>query len=212
MEYKFYTKIMEPMRKNRNEQTSQIARVCCEMLSDRKIVLTKAKQEEIIAEAKRQEQEGGIIKVLVNRDLLLLIFLKKLGSALIDIPESPDHKIIIAADKKSVAQYLVRNQRADRKHCEIFTLQNMLVNIMKHRYQPKFEWLSPDEKKELLKRLRTKAKNLPKICVDDPVARWYMKKIGDVAKVTRSNPILGKEITYKVVSGNHSHEVFCSKK
>ena len=205
---------MSIVQRNPHELIKIVAENICQMLRDRGLSLSDKEVSTLMQEVQKQERDSHLIKYQVKPDLLIMIFMRKMSSADIEIPAEPPHKLIISVDKKNITSYLDRNRhkRQDRKSCEIFSFNNLLVNITKHRYQPKFRWLTSEEKKELLKRYKTKAKNLPKICFDDPITKWYFKKIGDVVEIIRSNPVMGQEVSYRVVTGNQSHAMFCSRK
>ena len=205
---------MSIVQRNPHELIKIVAENICQMLKDRGLSLSDKEVSTLVQEVRKQERDSLLIKYQVKPDLLIMIFMRKMSSADIEIPAEPLHKLIISVDKKNITSYLDRNRhkRQDRKNCEIFSFNHLLVNITKHRYQPKFRWLTPEEKKEVLKRYKTKAKNLPKICFDDPITKWYFKKIGDVVEIIRSNPVMGQEVSYRVVTGNQSHAMFCSRK
>lgn len=205
---------MSTVQRNPHELIKIVSENICQMLKDRGVTLNPQEEIKFISDIQKQESESHLIKYQVKPDLLIMIFMRKMASADIDIPETPKHKLIVSVDKKNITSYLDRNRhkRSDRKDCEIFSFNNLLINITKHRYQPKYRWLTSEEKKELLKRYKTKAKNFPKICFDDPITKWYYKKIGDVVEIIRGNPVMGQELSYRVVTGNHSHTVFCARK
>ena len=83
---------------------------------------------------------------------------------------------------------------------EIFTLGDLVVNITEHELVPKHLLLSPEDKELLLKRYKIKEHQLPKILLNDPVARYLGLKRGDVVKIIRVSETAGKYITYRIAS------------
>ena len=85
---------------------------------------------------------------------------------------------------------------------EVFTIDELLVNIIEHHLIPKHRLLSEEDKNKLLEEYDIKQKNLPRIYVSDIIARYYNAKIGDIMEIERYNPNSGKSIIYRsVVNG-----------
>ncbi|MCD6447757.1 MAG: DNA-directed RNA polymerase subunit H [Thermoplasmata archaeon] len=74
------------------------------------------------------------------------------------------------------------------------------MDILKHKLVPHHEILKEEEVEKLLKTYGIKKEQLPKILIDDPVAKAINAKEGDVIKIVRKSPTAGVSVAYRVVT------------
>ena len=83
---------------------------------------------------------------------------------------------------------------------ELFLENELIINIVDHILVPKHEVLQNISIEEFLKQYKCKKKsNLPKLLVNDPVAKYYKMKVGDICRITRASELSGFEYFYRLV-------------
>jgi len=82
---------------------------------------------------------------------------------------------------------------------EHFKQIEMLVDITEHELVPEHQVLNDDEKNKLLARYKLTESQLPRLQVNDPVARYFGLDRGQVVKIIRPSETAGRYVTYRIV-------------
>lgn len=104
-----------------------------------------------------------------------------------------NHSIVIYKDKvTSMAKSSIENFDLE---IELFNIQDLQYNILKHCLQPKsFEKLSIDEIKKINQKIDLK---FPIMRESDPVSRFLNFKAGNIIKIVRKNDFVSYRIVRK---------------
>jgi len=103
--------------------------------------------------------------------------------------------ILIVKDQTALAK---KEEKDMLIELEVFTLDDIQVNITEHCLVPKHSVLTDDEKHNLMKFYRIKEHQLPKIQTSDPIAKYFGVKRNQVMKIIRSSETAGRYITYRI--------------
>jgi DNA-directed RNA polymerase I, II, and III subunit RPABC1 len=98
--------------------------------------------------------------------------------------ENSNHSIIVY--RESVTSSAKKSLDIIDHKIELFSLNELQLNITKHRLVPVHEKVNGDDLLDL-----EKYKNkLPIILTSDPISRYYSYKKGDIIKITRKNGLV----------------------
>jgi len=109
-----------------------------------------------------------------------------------------NHLIIILGNKERPVKDVFQTTE---NNCEIFWYKSLTFNVAKHMLVPKHSIISEMKKEELKKiYFLDNLNKLPTILKEDPVAKYYGMRNGDVCQIVRENPNIGVSIMYRYVS------------
>lgn len=105
--------------------------------------------------------------------------------------------MVLRVDITPFAKQAVQ-EMSDSFRIEHFKESELLIDITQHQLVPAHVILTAAEKSELLKRYRLKDSQLPRIQSNDPVARYYGMRRGQVVKIIRPSETAGRYVTYRI--------------
>ena len=143
-------------------------------------------------------EDDFVIAVKPNDEKVIVFFLqhptlavKHIQSYILDMREmNIDHAIIVYKDVVTAFTLSLVSKLTDFTF-ELFATRDLQYNITTHDLQPKFERLDKAEHKNLM----THGSKLGKLLRDDPVARFYQFRKGDIIRITRRNGFVTYRIT-----------------
>ncbi|WP_460126254.1 DNA-directed RNA polymerase subunit H [Stetteria hydrogenophila] len=71
--------------------------------------------------------------------------------------------------------------------------------ILQHELVPEHRILSLEEAAHLIRSLGVRPEQLPRISINDPVARLLGAKPGDIIEIRRKSPTAGEAVYYRIV-------------
>lgn len=92
-----------------------------------------------------------------------------------------------------------------------FLHESLLSNPTKHKFVPKHKLLNMEESINFIKINNIKREKLPKICFDDPIAKYYGAIPGQIFEITRKKlnipSMIDTEIIYRAVTEQSIHHL-----
>lgn len=102
-------------------------------------------------------------------------------------------KIIIAREyNNKIIDYMTKH------HTQIFKESSMLSDIISYRDQPNFELLSPAEMERFKLEYNATDYTTKKMNRNDPVAKYFALRRGDIIRIIRPSPTAGEAIDYRI--------------
>jgi DNA-directed RNA polymerase I, II, and III subunit RPABC1 len=185
---------------NRQKKIQIVIKTLCRILIERKY--TEKNITEIFNKISPMINEDEILFSLDNKKYgikfinLFLTTIKKELSIENFLNKNPDtHKFIIInkLSDRAVKQIL------EYQNTEVFTIDELLIVIIDHNIVPKHILLTNEEKEKYFSVFNHHPRDMKKILVNDPIARFYGAKVGDLFKIIRPSITSGKEIDFRIV-------------
>ena len=185
---------------NKNDKIQTVIKTLCRIISERKYSNKSVKE---LFEK---------LKPLINDDqLVFTIDDKKFGIKFISTfltTIKKETSIENFLEKNSdVHKFVIINRLSDRaikqilehKNTEVFTMDELLIVVIDHYLVPQHILLSPEEKENYLTIFNHQIRDMKKILLNDPIAKFYGAKVGDMFKIIRPSITAGKDIDYRIV-------------
>lgn len=113
--------------------------------------------------------------------------------------ESISRAIIVVQQDMTPSARQALKDMAPKYILESFLESELLINITEHDLVPEHVVLTSEEKSELLSKYKLKETQLMRIQANDPVARYFGLKRGQVVKIIRPSETAGRYISYRLV-------------
>lgn len=109
-------------------------------------------------------------------------------------------KIIIVNSITTTVHDIITN---DYLYSEVFLERDLMIDKIQHISVPHHELLNEENSKKVLEEYLIKKKEMPKIFVSDPIARYFNAKIGQIIKIIRPSENSGLAPYHRlVIKGN----------
>ena len=185
---------------NRTKKLQTVINTLCRILIERKY--TTKSLDELVKKLSPSINEDELLFTIDDKKYgikfinMFLTTIKKEASIENFLTKNTDtHKFIIInkLSDRAIKQIL------EYENTEVFTVDELLVVIIDHNIVPQHILLTQEEKDKYFSVFNHHPRDMKKILVNDPVARFYGAKVGDLFKIIRPSITSGKEVDYRMV-------------
>lgn len=135
-----------------------------------------------------------------------IVMIKLLPQKITSIGKSPiigefmekyrkNHKILIVDNISDKS----KQQLISHKYMEVFRESFFMLNLLEHVCSPKYEVLTPDESKEMLKSYFLLKKQMKRMYDSDPASLYFFLKKKQIVRIIRNSELTGGAIDYRIV-------------
>jgi DNA-directed RNA polymerase subunit H (RpoH/RPB5) len=199
---------IQPVEKSKKNVRDTVLTNIVKMLTERKLLnkelleenitkITSTIMDSLVYKIKLDTKDDGIDTLFVKIIPQKITAVKK-SSGISEFLETykKDKKIVIVTSVGTKARQFID---AKYKNTEIFTEENMMINLVDHVLVPKHELLSPEKTNTFYTDFKCKKRNMPKMFTGDPVARYFNMKSNDIVRITRPSDTSGSYNSYRLV-------------
>lgn len=108
-----------------------------------------------------------------------------------------DKSVIVIHDK--VNAIITNTISSMEDTIQLFSEDELMTDITKHAFMPKFYKLTQEEKNNLVEYYNTPEKNFPAFLRKDAIVRYFDWKVGDMIRIERYNGTTHPDIYYRIV-------------
>ena len=112
------------------------------------------------------------------------------------IKYNKEYKFIVVQDINTRSEFMIDTYKTQ---IEIFKFSKLQSDITEHDLVPLHIVLTKDESDQVLEAYRAKKRDMPLIRSNEPVAKYYNMKPGEIVMIFRPSPITGQSIAYRLV-------------
>jgi len=149
--------------------------------------------EDMIYKITLNNEKQLILKIVPNK---ISAFKRSFGADTFLNKYSKNKKILVVKDIATKAEQHIRNNYPTT---EIFLERELMFDIVSHYLVPKHILLPKEEAEKVIKEYNVTKKQIPKIFINDPVAKYYNMQLNDICKILRPSEKSGISIGYRLV-------------
>ena len=210
-----------PLELNAEKRKKEVLTNIVKMLTNRKL-LNSSNIENNIKDLISQDSDDNIYKIKLNnpeiyydKSIEPTYYIKILNQKITGISKSSNIGDFIYSKKNSpkliiasgITNKAYQQLKEDFSNTEIFTEAELMIDLVSHVAVPKHEMLNEEETQIFLKDYLLKKREIPKMFITDPVAKYFNAKVGQVFRIIRPSEVSGNSIYYRIViKGNISDD------
>lgn len=210
-----YVRQYESIEMSSEERLAEVLKNIVKMLTNRGL-LDKQNLDKNISKLVSTKSDQKIYKInldnqydekIKNKELIVRVIPQKITSV------SKTSEIIeflnsVAAHPNIIVPHHMSSKAVDvitenYKFTEIFLEKELLINIVDSVLVPKHTLLTKEQMEEFMEEYAVRKKNLLRILVTDPIARYYRMHVGDICRIDRPNNNTAYDRAYRIVIPKH---------
>jgi DNA-directed RNA polymerase subunit H (RpoH/RPB5) len=202
-----------PIEKSYHQQINEIKKNLIKMIVNRGFVLNENEEKTIekLIKQNNDDQEYEILldnesnynTTIKSKKIIIKIFDYKIASINKTSPigefiikNDKNYKILIVQDINQKSSNIINSYDSPT---EIFKLKDLMINIVDHILVPTHIVLSTEESKAVMESYCAKKRDMNIIKSNDPVARYYNMKPGEIVKIIRPSTMTCETFGYRLV-------------